>query len=188
MKAFRRLVAIEVLFLVLGILGGRVALIFMDTTLIWRDLGTPPDKAVRIVDGDYRSVRVQTSSGDIYYCHFNSPRQCWIHNDHPSYFPYTYDKPFVLRSYSEPPVLSGVVDTKSFYSNLSEYSQVLSIYAITAKGKVYVWQDGFGSPYDAFILIYALPIAVLCGLVFWGLFELRWLLFPKKSDVAVNGN
>jgi hypothetical protein len=184
MKALMRLGAIEILFLLLAILGGRVGLLFMDTTLIWRYLGTPPNKTIRIVDGDYWSVRVQTASGDIYYCHFKSPRQCWTQNDHPSYFPYTYVKPFGYRSYDEPPLLSEVVETKKFYSNLSEYSEVLSIYAITEKGKVYVWQDGFGSPYDGIILIYGIPIAVLCGFVLWSLFELRRLLFPKKSVYA----
>jgi hypothetical protein len=179
MKAFLRLVAIEILLVLLGILGCSIALVFMDTTLIWRDLGSPPDKPVRIVDADEESVRVQTALGVSYYCHFKSPRECWIQNDLPLKYAYhTFDKPWSFRVYDEPPRLSGVVETKKFYSVISEYSEVLSIYAITDKGKVYVWQDGYGSPYDGIIFILVIPIAAVCGFVFWGLFELSgWLMF-----------
>ena len=181
LKSLMRLGLIEIIFLLLGILSIYVRLVFGDTTVIWRDLGAPPARAVRIVDGDYQSVRVQTESGISYFCRFNSPGQCWINNDKPSYFLYTYNSPYVSRTYKQPPALSGVVDTKKIYSFLSEYSQVLSIYAVTDKGKVYVWQDGFGTPFDVIGYVFEdIPVALLCGIVFWGLFELGWMGRNKK--------
>jgi len=62
LKHLIRLGWIEIFFLVLGILGGYVYTVLADTSLIWRSLGTPPGKAIRIVDGDYLAVRVQTGT------------------------------------------------------------------------------------------------------------------------------
>jgi hypothetical protein len=185
LKQLIRLGAIEFVFLVLGILGAGVRTVIGDTSLIWRHLGAPPGKAIRIVDGDYLAVRVQTVSGDIYFCRFNSPNQCWIHNDHPSYSPYTYDSPRMLRSYREPPSLPGVVDTRKFYTELSEYDQVLSVYAITENGEVYVWQDGLGDPFDFLVYLYeGIPVALLCGFVFWGFVAWRAMALQKRRRVA----
>lgn len=185
MKQLIRLGLIEVVFLVLGILGAGVYTLLEDTSLIWRSLGTPPGKAIRIVDGDYLAVRVQTVTGEIYFCRFNSRNECWIHNDQPSYSPYTYDSPMTLRIYREPPPLSGVVYTRMFYTVLSEYTQVLSIYAITNNGKVYVWRDGLAGPFGFLIYLYVgIPVALLCGLAFWGFLEWRAMVLPKKRRVA----
>ena len=121
MKQLIRLGLIEVAFLVLGILSGSVRTFLGDTSLIWRSLGTPPGKAIRIVDGDYLAVRVQTIQGKTYFCRFYSPKQCWIHNDQPSYSPYiTRDSPPTLRNYGEPPPLPEVVYTRKLYNQLSE--------------------------------------------------------------------
>ena len=172
----------------LGILSAGVRTVLEDTSLIWRSLGTPPGKAIRIVDGDYLAVRVQTVPGDTYFCQFNSRNQCWIRNDQPSYSPYTDDSPMMLRSYREPPPLPRVVDIRKFYSWLSEYKQVLSVYAITENGEVHVWQDGLGRSFD--FLVYSFDgilVALLCGLVLWGFVEWRVLVFQRKRHVDQKG-
>ena len=177
LKQLIRLGAIEVVFLVLGILSAGVRTVIGDTSLIWRNLGAPPGKAIRIVDGDYLAVRVQTGPGDTYFCRFNSPNQCWIHNDHPSYSRSTYDSPRMFRRYRELPSLPEVVYTKKFYTELSEYTEVLSVYAITKNGEVYVWWDGLAGPFDLLGYSYeGILVALLCGLVFWGLVAWRALV------------
>lgn len=185
LKQLIRLGAIEVVFLMLGILSAGVRTVIGDRSLIWRNLGTPPGKAIRVVDGDYLSVRVQTVTGETYFCRFNSPHECWIHNDHPAYDHSTYDSPPVSGNYGEPPPLHGVIDTRKFYNWLSEYNVALSVYAITENGKVYVWQEGLGGPFDFLVYLYeAIPVALLGGLVFWRFIEWRATVFPRKRRVA----
>jgi hypothetical protein len=182
-KQLIRLGLIEVVFLGLGILSARALTVLTDTTLIWRSLGTPPGKAIRVVDGDYLAVRVQTLQGRTYFCRFKSPNECWIHNEQSSYSPYTYDRPWTLQNYREPPPLRGVVYTRKLYNWLSEYTQVLTVYAITEKGEVYVWQDGLGTAgYDYFFYSYVgIPVVLVCGLVFWRYVEWRVISFQRMS-------
>lgn len=88
-------------------------------------------------------------------------------------------------SYSEPPPLSDVVDTRRFYTQLSEYTVVLSVYAVTNKGEVYVWQDGLGNPFEPLVYIYeAIPVALLGGLVFWW-FLAQWSTVRQRMRHAV---
>jgi hypothetical protein len=181
MKAIVRLGLIEFVFLLLGMFAISIVLVFMDTTVFWRDLGAPPGNALRIVEADNESVLVQTDTSGRYYCRFRYGSECWVQKGQPK-FRYTDDKDTLFRNYRTPPALSGVVVTQKLYTQISEYSKVLSVYAITQDGSVHVWQDGYGSPYDLFpAVIIVVPVAVVLGLFTWGVLELGGLLRLRKN-------
>jgi len=186
------LVIIEVVFLALGILSAKVRTVLGETTLIWRSLGSPPGKAVRVVDGDYTAVRVQTEQGQTYFCRWYSPEECWIHKDQASYSPnstvVTSDSSveFSFYRFRKPPLLQGVVDTKKFFDMPSEYEWVLSIYAVKGDGKVYVWQDSHDS-FGLGPLIYGcqgILVAPLCGFVLWWFIQRREAGSPRREHAA----
>jgi len=91
----------------------------------------------------------------------------------------------MLIIYREPPPLPGVVVTTKLYNQLSEYKQVLSIYAITKNGKVYVWQDGRVDGFESLIYSFqGILVGLLCGLVFWGFVEWRAIVFQRRRRVG----
>ncbi len=181
MKTILRLSMIEFVFLLLCVPAISVVLVFMDTTFFWRDLGAPPGKVLWIVDADNESVLVQTNASEQYYCRFRYGSECWVQKVLPK-FRYTEDKDTWLKRYREPPALSGVVATKKLYTQISEYSRVLSVYAITQDGGVHVWQDGYGSPFDLIpAVIMVVPAAVVLGLITWGFWELGGLLRTRNN-------
>jgi hypothetical protein len=182
-----RLGVFGILFLALGIIATIAFLFFSHTQLTWRNLGTPPEKVVKILDGDNNSVRVQTESGVTYYCQFKETKECWVKSTKPPEYgsvqPYEKTTPF--RTYREPPALSGVVETLKLFSQFGEYDQVFTIYARTEKGKIYVWQEESGNPFEGIIFYCTMPISALFGLVFWVWFEARLRPSPKKKDLAI---
>ena len=187
------LIIIEVIFLVLGILSGKVRTVLGNTTLIWRSLGTPPGKAIRVVDADYLAVRVQTVQGQIYFCRLYSQKECWIPKDQSSYIPYSTipisDASLEFSIFRKPPPLpGGAVDKLNITNWPSEYKQVLTIYVITEEGKVYVWQDGRLDAFDPLIYNFqGILVALLCGFVLWWFVEWRTTAFQRRMRDALKG-
>jgi hypothetical protein len=178
MKSLIRLVLFEIVFFMLGILGALAMLAVNDTNLTWHSLGTPPDKAIRIVEGNSSAVRVQTSIGDTYYCQFRPLGKCWVHSNQPVY---SHTTPLLLgKKYGDPPPMpAGIIDAKKFYTQENDYAFVLSVFAITQQGEVYVWQSGFGTPYDGLIFYCLIPIAVISGFVLWLVLEQSQIWSPR---------
>ena len=176
------LVMIELVFLLLGIFGGKALTVLHDTTLIWRSLGSPPGQTIRIVDGDYLTVHVQTVQGHIYFCRLHTPKECWIQDDRSSHIPYaTTDSPGLLKSFRQPPPLSGVVGMKKFYTSF-DYKQILAVYAITDKGEVYFWQDGRADIFDPIIYgCQGILVALLSGFAVWWFLEWRMSVFERSK-------
>lgn len=185
MARIKRLLVFGFLFLTVACIGTTAYLYFSFNQLMWRNLGTPPEKAVRIIDGDYKAVHAQAASGNIYFCQFKDKQECWVKSDNPLEYGYRtqpYDQAQMLTTYKEPPVLPGVVEIKKYFSTVDEYVRGLSVFAVTDKGNVYVWQEGFISPFDGMIFFETMPLAAMTGFVFWVLFEGGiWMSFGKRE-------
>lgn len=178
MQSLFRLVVFEIAFFVLGVFVTIALLGANDTNLSWRSLGTPPSKATRILDGNWSAVRVQTSNGNTYVRQFSKSGSGWVQSDQAIYYRTT---PYDFKKYGNPPPMpSGVIDTKKFYSQASEYAFILSEFLVTQQGEVYVWQAGFGSPYDGLALYFIIPLTAIIGFIIWFGFEIV-MHFPKQK-------
>ncbi len=180
----KRLLVFGFLFLTVACIGTSAYIYLSIDQLIWRNLGAPPEKAVRIIDGDYKAVHVQAASGNIYFCQFKNKQECWIKSDKPLEYGYRtkpYDQTQVWANYREPPALSGVLEIKKYFSTVDEYVSGFSVFALTDKGNVYVWQEGLYSPFDGMIFFVTMPLAAMTGFVFWVLCEGGiWMFFGKR--------
>ncbi len=56
-----------------------------ESSVTWRSLGTPPEKAIKILDADVDIIYVQTTEGKIYSCRTWPTTECWVESGPPQH-------------------------------------------------------------------------------------------------------
>jgi hypothetical protein len=142
-----------------------------DWLVPWKSLGTPPEKAVKIVSaGD--GIWVNTDSGKIYQLEYDSFFQCndetcWRLSEHPES---NLDSPWVECDKSSP-IFINPVDTQTV-CNYWGPGYTVYAYTINSKGTVFTWRETIGEGGWLWAFLYAIigaPVAFATGLIIAGL-------------------
>jgi hypothetical protein len=126
--------------LAFALIGGMVGFIFGQLKLNgfflhWQSLGSPPEKAVKIIHANERFVQVASISGMIYDC-FISDGPHWEINTQP----YTNQYETPVNGFKVPRPLKDVVDQKVVLDYYGP-GMIYTVYSVRSDGRVYRWQE-----------------------------------------------
>ena len=61
-----------------GLSNSSSSFLYSSASVRWESLGSPPEKAIKILDADIDYVTVESVSGKIFNCDISPKRQCWV--------------------------------------------------------------------------------------------------------------
>jgi hypothetical protein len=129
----------------------------------WTSLGTPPEKAVKLVGADPDTVYAQASNGHIYGCTlFSSAEKCWQETDHMEITPDPYPCTFSPSDILKPP--GEIIDRIDVYYCGADMSSETN-YALLADGSVWNRRYGRAGNFLGCLLIQGSQAVFVIGLL-----------------------